>query len=76
MRRLRRLNGGEIPAYAGMTGRFAPPSAVPSPAAFAASSPLLGRGGDGASAPSRALGRLPRRGIRRTSRISEDGTVC
>ena len=40
-----------IPAYAGMTvgwgmtGRLCAPSAVPSPAAFAASSPLIGRGG-------------------------------
>ena len=43
--RLWRLRAEWIPAYAGMTMRYAPRPQYPLPAAFAASSPLLGRGG-------------------------------
>ena len=45
-----RYRGEWVPAYAGMTARVGndgtlrAPSAVPSPAAFAVSSPLIGRG--------------------------------
>ena len=50
---LSRLNGGGIPAYAGMTvmgARCASRPQYPLPAAFAASSPLVGKG-DWALAP-------------------------